>query len=409
MKRRRGWRVKLYRPVGWATVLLFLAGGCGRPARIPGTDPGLLSRMAEVRRGPQHALLLSGSGLTACLPVADRGEAPPPLPVEGLYLDGFKLLAGWSWSGLEGAAADSGSPARIRPDAILRPVAAGLMERLTLDPERPAAVLELTGRSKGEVEWAPWMDLRPITVPVAATVTRYDARERILFIFGPDSLTLALAARGDWVSVPARRSVEYAVDDPPLEEVATVEEPGRFLFPPGGEARIGIGVARRAAVAAELARGAEKNPGALRKRATARVLAELNRAPFSCADPDLEAVAAWDRWLLLRHYLPGLHGGFVRRPPLDTERDPGADGIALPAAFWAAAGDTLFDGLLAGRLDPAVAASDPEGTALALAGWAEWVDLTGRTAHLANEAKDLAVVLENLPIDGGRLQPPMVT
>ncbi len=364
-------------------VLLFL--GCGEVAEPPEHNAAWLREMGSLRtESAGHALLLSPSQMMACLPYAGAsGAQPDTLPVDGLYFGPLKLVADWRWSAeAETVPVAVAGRDTVRPDYIHTYQHDHLSSRLTLDPDHPAALLELgTPPKHGAVELTLRFDVRPVSISTLPTRMELDEERNILLVGSDVYGFVAVASTGAWLLAPDRERRDYPVAYPPLDGAATLFVPGTLRFEKPEDARVVIGAGLTRASATASLFDLLEDPEGIRLRTAQHVLAALNRAPLVSADTILALAAAWDRWLMINHFPANVNEpAFAAMPPLGLTQEGDAMLRALPAWWWATAGDRRAEVIVDTFLTAADTMPRPEDTLLELVGWLNWVDLSGNAA-----------------------------
>ncbi len=384
---------------GWGIILLLCLIGCGKTPEPPVHTAAWLNRMSELRTSqPGHALLISPSGMMACLPYRDQVDAAPDtLPVDGLYFGPMRLLAGWRWQ-LEKAPTKPmvSAPDAVRPDFIQTSQADGIGTRITLDTENPVALLELIAPPLDQViELSLSFDIRPTGLSYLDSYASYDKRENVLFVGSDLYGFVAVRADAEWLPAPSRHRIDYAEAYSPLDKAATVFEPGVFRFRDTDNVTVflGAGLTKEAALSALQQCG--KDAAAIRMRTETHALNILNRAPFFSKDTTLAVAVSWDRWLTTSHFLDSgpLHG-LLPLPPLGLEPDGATLIRAIPAWWYASGGNTEIES----RFDSLLAIPDSmlnlEESLFELVGWMDWIDLSGHTGVIGQHRESLAVLFD---------------
>jgi len=387
----------------YCVAAILLISGCTRLPEAPVHNADLLERMAEVRsHSSGHSLLVSKSGFMACLPYSNASTTAEQLPVDGLYYKSLRLIQGWQWKidGKQWNRKDiDGAVDLIRPDKIERAIAPELFERLILSPDLPVCILEINSSERQKkLELELMFDLRPIGLARADYSSRYDADLKQLIVGNPLYGYIAVGSSGEWFDMPRRERRDFDHAYIPLDKAATISIPGSFLFRPTEETRVCIAFAGTESAASKYVQGALKDPESLCQQSSQFVLEFLNRTPVLCEDKKLEAALAWDRWLLFNH-LSETNGinHFLPFPPLGLSADVAIDARALPAWFWVTAGDTSLENILDASITSAAdSLPDPEEALFALTGWADWMNLTGRSSAFEARIKVLSSAFHKL-------------
>ncbi len=376
------------------TLIFLIIGsvfsGCTRLPERPVHEIDILDRMADLRcENDEYGLLISKSGLTACIECdgSNREIKQIELPVEGLYFSSMRLIEGWTWIPEKDQTGKNDSPGDIiRPDRIERIISGSLRELITVDPDNAICLLEIPNLVDSGIDLELRFDFRPLSLAYLDYRFEYDDKENILIAGDPLYGFIAVTSNGFWIQSERKSRKDYPAGYYPLEDVASIRIPGLIHFEEGSEPVVAISAAGSRKKAVEQAISGLKNYREIKDRASQNVLDVLNRAPLVCEDKELEAVAAWDRWLLVNHLSrtpEKVH--FLPSPPVINEQDVVVDARAIPAWFWATAGDTTVETILDSFLIyNGQYLDDPEGTIFALNSWIEWLDKTGRSSALHN-------------------------